>query len=115
MQNLLLFHLREQKGITVKEIEQRTGIAAPRYTEYEQGTASIADTDAELLSCLLKVKSIYLKEYSRQLEYFAYSKSMLELKDKRVEELLNVLKLYIAENTGSKQKRSAPRKTASRK
>lgn len=103
MQNFLLIHLREQKEITVKEIEQRTGIAAARYNEYEQGAASITDTDAELLSCLLKVKATYLKEYSGQLEYFSYCKSMLQLKDKRVEELVAVLKLYIKEEARPKQ------------
>lgn len=97
MQNLLLLHLREQKGITVKEIEQRTGISSAQYMEYEQGTASLSDTDAELLSCLFKVKVGYLKEYSHQLEYFSYCKSMLQLKDKRIEELVAVLKLYIKE------------------
>ena len=115
MQNLLLLHLREQKVITVKEIELKTGIPIARYNEYEQGLSTLSATDAELLSCLLKVKADCLKEYSQQLEYFSYAKNMLELKDKRVEELLNVLNLYIAENTGSKQKRSAPRKTASKK
>jgi len=113
MQNLLLLHLREQKGITVKEIEQRTGIAAVRYQEYEQGAAAIADSDAELLSCLLKVKAVYLKEYSRQLEYFSYCKSMLELKDKRVEELVAVLKLYIKEE--ARPKPSKPKKPVSKK
>ena len=113
MQNLLLLHLREQKGITVKEIEQRTGISSAQYIEYEQGTASLSDTDAELLSCLLKVKPGYLKEYSSQLEYFSYAKDMLELKDKRVEELVNVLKLYIGEE--NKAKHSVRRKTGAKK
>lgn len=104
MQNLLLLHLREQKGITVKEIEQRTGIASVQYTEYEQGTASLSDTDAELLSCLFKVKAGYLKEYSQQLEYFSYCKSMLQLKDKRIEELVAVLRLYITEDEKPEKK-----------
>ena len=105
MQNLLLLHLREQKGITVKEIEQKTGIPSSRYAEYEQGATALSNTDAELLSCLLRVKPSYLKEYSAQLEYFSYAKSMLELKDKRVEELVGVLKLYIGEEQNPKAKR----------
>lgn len=115
MQNLLLLHLREQKAISVKEIEQRTGIPAAQYREYEQGTASISNTDAELLSCLLKIKAVYLKEYSQQLEYFSYCKSMLRLKDKRIEELVAVLKLYIGEETKAKQKTAKPKKTTSKK
>ena len=115
MQNLLLLHLREQKGITVKEIEQRTGIPSSRYVEYEQGTSALSFTDAELLSCLLKVKPGYLKEYSSQLEYFSYAKEMLELKDKRVEELVNVLKLYIGEEAKGKKKRPTQNKAAAKK
>jgi transcriptional regulator with XRE-family HTH domain len=103
MQNLLLFHLREQKGLSVKELEQRTGISPNQYTEYEQGASSISDTDCELLSALFKIKPIYLREYSRQLEYFTYAKSMLELKDKRIEELVTVLKLYIQKESKPKQ------------
>lgn len=115
MQNLLLVHLREQKGISAKEIEQRTGIPVTRYNEYEQGMSALSGIDAELLSCLLKIKAAYLKEYAQQLEYFSYAKAMLELNDKRVEELVNVLKLYIAGEANSKQKRSTPRKAASKK
>jgi transcriptional regulator with XRE-family HTH domain len=112
MQNLLLLHLREQRGLTVKQIEQTTGIPGSRYMEYEQGSASISNADCELLSCLLKVKPIYLNDYSRQLEYFTYAKSMLELKDKRIEELVTVLKLYIEKE--SKQKSSKPKHSASK-
>lgn len=114
MQNLLLQYLREQKGIPVKEIEQRTGISSSQYMEYEQGTALMSDTDAELLSALLKVKSSYLKEYSRQLEYFSYSKSIIELKDKRIEELVTVLKLYIQKETKPKQKSPRSKQSASK-
>lgn len=115
MQNLLLLHLREQKGITVKDIEQKTGIAAAQYMEYEQGTASLSDTDAELLSCFFKVKAGYLKEYAHQLEYFTHCKSILQVKDKRIEELITVLRLYIAGETKPKQKPSKPKKAVSKK
>lgn len=64
MQNLLLIHLRGQRRITLKQIEQRTGITTAQYLEYEQGLASISDMDADLLSELFKVKWIHLRTYS---------------------------------------------------
>jgi transcriptional regulator with XRE-family HTH domain len=51
MQNLLLLHLREQKGVTLKDIGQKTGISEAQYAEYDQGVSSI--TNIELVKNLL--------------------------------------------------------------
>lgn len=115
MQNLLLLHLREQKGITVKEIEQRTGIGQAQYLEYEQGASSISDTDSELLSSLFTVKAIYLKDYSIQLEYLTHAKSIMDIKDKRIEQLVTVLKHYIGKEIKPKPLRKPLKKSINRK
>lgn len=94
MQNLLLLHLRQQRRLTLRQIEQRTGITAAQYLEYEQG-GHMSDTDAELLSALLNIKWVHLRTYSDQLDYFAHSKGILQLKDKRIEQLTKALKRYI--------------------
>jgi transcriptional regulator with XRE-family HTH domain len=95
MQNLLLLHLREQKRLTPLKIEKITGIPAASYVEYEQGTMPVPDTELELLSTLFKVKWIHLRTYSDQLDYFAHSKGILDLKNKRIEQLTKALKRYI--------------------
>jgi hypothetical protein len=95
MQYLLLLHLREQKRLPVKKIEQRTGIPAAKYLEYEQGSAAIGDGEAELLAVLFKIRPFYLKACSSQPEYFNSSKLVLDLKNKRIEQLTPVPKRYI--------------------
>ena len=105
MQNLLLLHLREQRRLTAKKIERATGILAACYIEYEQATMLVPDTELELLSTLFEVKWIHLRMYCDQLEYFSNTKRILDLKDKRIEQLTKTLKRYIRKAPQLKQRR----------
>jgi transcriptional regulator with XRE-family HTH domain len=95
MQNFLLLHLREQKRLSPKQIELRTGIPARLYLEYENGNVSISSTDIELLAALFKVKSHYLKMHAEQVDFFTHSEGILKQKNKRLLQLTKALKRYI--------------------
>jgi len=95
MRNLLLLHLREQRRLTPEQIEERTGIPAAIYLEYENTPTLISSTDIELLSVLLKVKPEYLRDYSHQLELFACHNGIMALKEERIRQLTKALKRKI--------------------
>jgi hypothetical protein len=84
MQNILLLHFREQRHLTNRQIEQKIGIPVARYRDYEQNGLAICKTDADLLAALSEIKADYLKAYSEQLEFFSASRSIVEMKDKRI-------------------------------
>ena len=83
MRNFFLLHLRRQRGLMAKQIEQRTGIPVSRYLEYEKGSTSPCRTDATLLATLLNVKLSYVETYATQLEYFSLAKASLTGKTNR--------------------------------
>lgn len=95
MRNLLLIHLREQRRLTPEQIEERTGIPAANYLEYENTTSLIPSEYLELLSVLLRVKPGYLEEYCHQLHLFAHHKGILAVLEERNRQITKALKRKI--------------------
>ena len=95
MRNIFLLHLREQRCLTPKQIEERTGIPAAKYLEYENTPTLIPAEYLELLSALLRVKPGYLEEYCHQLHVFAHHKGVVAILEERIRQLTRALKRKI--------------------
>lgn len=117
MRNLFLLHLREQRRLTPLQIEERTGIPAAQYLEYENTPTFMPTEYIELLSVLLRVKAEYLESYCHQLHLFAHHKGMLEIQEERIQNLTRALKRRIRNTPpgGKKQSASGNRSPAKRK